>query len=175
MNLKKLTVLSAIVVATTLSASAQKCNFDVDKKDDFTGAKVRNARVQFGTLFNRWFARLEQNGPKYYITVQASGAGNSNDIIPKGSKQLFRLENGSVVEVITIEDCAPVQYVQQNARIISVYNPKGEVSKEALKMLSESPTTRIRMTIAGKDYDSPELSDKEGKKIMNIAKCLLTD
>ena len=164
----------AIVAMSTTSSFAQKCHFDVDKKDYFSGEHVRNVRVRIGNLFYSWWVLLEQKGPKYSMMVQSAATGKIDDIIPKGSKVLFKLDNGKVVEVTLSDDCVPNHDVQNNT-IISTWLTKCDVTKEAMQQLSESPTTLIRMNVGGKDFDSPGASGKEGKKVMESAQCLLKD
>ena len=118
---------------------------------------------------------MEQKGPKYFITVQSATTTKVDDIIPKGSTISFKLDNGKVVAMTTSEDCVPSHSVGTNNVIITMWLPKGEVSKDVIQQLSESETTMIRMNIGGKDFDSPEASGKAGRKMMEIAKCLLTD
>lgn len=164
----------AVTAITSTNTFAQKCHFDVDKKDDFSGEHVRNVRVKVGTFFYAWWVLLEQKGPKYFITVQSATTGKVDNVIPKGSKVLFKLDNGKVVEMIVSDECVPAFSVQSNT-IVTTWLPKGEVSKEIMKQLSESPTTMIRMNIGGKDFDSPGASGKEGRKMAESAACLLQD
>ena len=163
-----------ISVFTASHVQAQKCHFDVDKKDDFSGEHVRNVRIKVGNMFYAWWVLLEQKGPKYFVTVQSASTGRVENTIPKGSKVLFKLDNGKVVEMVVGEECVPSYSVQSNT-IITMWLPKGEVSKDVMKELSESPMTLIRMKIGDKDFDSPGASGKEGRKMMESAACLLQD
>ena len=174
MNLSKLFTLCALMLLGSNAIFAQKCNFDTDKKDDFTGAHVRTVKHKLGNFFYKWWILMEQNGPKYFITVQSAGTGKIDDIIPKGSKILFKLDNDKVVEMPVSEDCVPSHTVQSNT-IITTWLPKGEISKDAMQKMSESGIVLIRMNIGGKDFDSPSPSGKETEKMRQSAECLLKD
>jgi len=173
-NIKFSICLLTLLVLFAISASAQKCHFDVDKKDDFTGEHVRNVKVKIGNFFYSWWLLLEQSGGKYAITVQSAATSKIEDVIPKGSKILFKLESGKVLEMIVSNDCVP-NYTVQSGTIVTTWLPKCDVTKETMQQLSESPTNLIRMTIGGKDFTSPDASGKEGKKVMESAQCLLKD
>ncbi len=175
MKMMKHTVcLLALFVFSATSSFAQKCHFDVDKKDDFTGAHVRNVKVKIGNFFYSWWLLLEQNGTKYAITVQSAATSKIDDVIPKGSKILFKLDNDKVVEIVVSDDCVPNHNVQNNT-IITTWLPKCDVSKETMQQLSQASTSLVRMNIGGKDFTSPNASGKEGKKVMEGAACLLQD
>ena len=166
--------LLTLALFSATSSFAQKCHFDVDKKDDFTGAHVRNVKAKIGNFFYSWWLLLEQNGTKYNITVQSAATGKIEDVIPKGSKILFKLDNDKVVEITVSDDCVP-NYNVQDRTIITTWLPKCEVSKETMQQLSQASTSLVRMSIGGKDFTSPQASSKEGKKIMEAAQCLLQD
>lgn len=171
----KVAIYSLILVALSSANSiAQNCNFDVDKKDEFTGEHVRNVRVRIGTLMYSWWLLQEQKGPKYFLTIQATATGKVDDIITKGTKVLYKLKNDKVIEMVVSEDCIPSHSVQSGV-IISMWLPKGEMPKETMQQMSESPTTMIRINVGGKDFNAPSITGREGKKIMENAQCLLKD
>ena len=175
--MKKLQILICCLVLCAGGSNtvlAQKCKFDVDKKDDFSGDHVRNVRIRLGTFFYSWWMLLEQKGQHYYITVQSAATGKVDDIIPKGSTIYFKLESGKVLEMNTTEECVPAHNVQSNT-IVSTWLPKGEVNKDFMKQLSESPLDKIRMKVGGKDFDSPDASGKSGRKCMESAQCMIAD
>jgi hypothetical protein len=168
----KLSICAVVLLLLSAGSSYAQCSFDTDKKDDFTGENVRSSRVRIGTLLYSWWLLMEQKGTKYYMTVQSASTGKVDDIIPKGSKILFKLENGKVVEMIVTEDCVPSHSVQSNT-IVSMWLPKGELTKETMQQISESGISLIRMSIGGKDFNSPEPTNKETRKTRELAECMV--
>jgi hypothetical protein len=177
MTLLKSGILALGLLATTATVSfAQKCNFDKDEKDEFTNEKVR--AVKHKITCNRaelnWSVLMEQKGANYFMTVENNVYTKIDDVLPKGSKILLKLENGNILSVTTDDDCIPSHKTVQ-WYIITSWFPKGKLTKEDVTQLSQSKVTSIRMNIGGKDYNSPSVSGKEGGRIMTSAGCLLSE
>ena len=171
---KSITVFCILFVLSLAPVLAQKCKFEVDKKDEFTNQHVRSVRHKIGNMFYSWWLLMEQKGDKYYMTVQSATTGKVDDIIYKGSKILFKLENGKIIELVTDEDCIPSHNVVSTT-IITMWLPKGQLSKDDMTQLSESEITGIRMKVGDKDFDSPDVGGKVARKIKESAVCFLTD
>ncbi len=158
---------------------AQKCKFDKETTDKFTNEHIRASKFQVGGAFYRWFILMEQKGDKCFMTYQISVHGKVDDPITKDSKILMKLEDNSIVELVVDQDYNPQQNVENtgtaNPFISSMWLPKGELSKDQMKSLSSSTITAIRVKIAGKDLDSPEISAKQAKKLKETAACMLTN
>jgi len=180
--MKSCKLLAFFLLLTALSSTqaiAQKCKFDIDKKDDFSNEHVRGAKFKVGDFFYSWWILIEQKGTKYYMTVQSATTGKIDDIIPKGSKVMLKLDNGKIKSYILSEDCVPNHNVintnTANPTITSTWLPKGELSKDDMVALSQSELVVIRMNVGGKDFDSPKPSGKEARKLMQSANCFLAD
>ena len=167
--------LFAILFAVSASGNhiyAQKCKFDSDKEDEFTKEHVRSVKHPIGSILFRWWMLMEQKGPKFELTLQVSTTGKMDDVFAKGSKMLFKLENGKVVEIVADADYMPAFHVESNT-IITNWLPKGVVSEENMKALSESPITAVRVNVANKDVNAPNITGKEADKIQQSATCFL--
>jgi len=169
----------ALTVIPSAALLAQKCKFDKDEKDKFTNVHIRSSKFQVGGMFYRWFILLEQKGDKYYMTYQIAVNGKVDDPIKKGNKIMMKLEDNSIVELEVDQDYNPQQNVENtgtaNPFISSMWLPKGELSKEQMTKLSNSPISAIRINIAGKDLDSPEIAAKQSKKLKETSACMLVD
>lgn len=176
---KLLVFLLVLTALSTTQVIAQKCKFDIDKKDDFSNEHLRISKFKVGDFFYSWWIQIEQKGSKYYMTVQSASTGNVEDIIPKGAKVMLKLDNGRIISYLLSEDCVPKHNVINantgNPTITSTWLPKGELSKDDMIALSQSELVVIRMNIGGKDFDSPKPSGKEAKKLMQSANCFLAE
>ncbi len=169
----KLKAILPILLCCTLPnvILAQKCKFDKEDKDPFTNEMVRSEMVKFGKKL-LWWANMEQNGQKYYATFYIGQHKDMVDMMTKGTKILLKLENGTIVTLETTSDQSPIRNVE-GLVIVTQWTPKIELTKEQLQQLSSSPTENIRTYISGKELYPPEISGKQGRKMMDIAHCLL--
>jgi|SRR6185312_13007576 len=167
-----------LLMFSPMILAQKKCKFDKDEKDKFTNEHVRSSRFSVGGMMYRWYILLEQKGDKYYMTYQIAVNGKVDDPITKGTKILMKLGNDSIVELVVDQDYAPQQSVVNNGDnpfIASMWLPKGQLSKDQMKKLSMSPIVAIRINIAGKDLDSPNMSSKESEKLEQTSACMLLD
>ena len=175
----RLMVLAMALTVASSAVMAQKCKFDKEEKDKFTNQKVRSSKFKVGGAFYSWWILLEEKGDKYFMTYQIAVNGKVDETIKKGSKILMKLEDGNIVELEIDQDYNPTQNVEGagtgNAFISSMWLPKGELTKEQMQKLSASPIVAIRINIAGKDLDSPDISKKQGNKLRETAACMLVD
>ena len=178
MKISRILLLGILLSTTSSMLLAQKCKFDKDEQDKFTNQHVRSSKFQVGGMFYRWFILLEEKGNKYYMTYQIAVNGKVDDPIKQGSTILMKLANDSIVKLVVDQDYNPVQSVVNNGDnpfIASTWLPKGELSKAQMTLLSSSPIVAIRVNVAGKDLDSPDISAKESKKLKETSACMLVD
>ena len=162
MKIAKIILFLMAVAILPSSMLAQKCKFDKEEKDKFTGQKVRSSRFKVGGAMYSWWILMEQKGDKNYMTYQIAVNGKVDESIRKGSKILMKLEDNSIVELEIDNEYNPTQSVEGTASgspfIVSMWLPRGELSKDQMKSLSASNIAAIRINIANKDLDSPDIS-----------------
>ncbi len=174
MTLPKSLIIMSFAFLSSFSLHAQDCKFDIDKKDDFTGEHVRSIRHKIGAVYYNWVMLLEQKGPKYYMTVIHEENGKINDIITKGSKIFFKLEDGTVIDMELTDDAVPIHSIPSD-KIVTTWMEKGELSKETMMKISKAGISVIRLKIGSKDIDSPTATGKSANKIREYAECMLKD
>lgn len=165
--MKKL-LFASLLMLGPLAMYAQ-CDFDKDETDPYSKEHVRSVKHNFGNLRKMWVFILDQKGSKYYATVNMAEIGKFDNI---ASGILIKQANGNVLELAVESDVIPsVQIV--GANINTQWLVKCVISEAKMKMLSESPIESIRVKMAGRDFDAPELKDKQSNKIMKSAGCML--
>lgn len=170
MKLFKQLLLTAFFLVPVL-AHGQKCKFDKDETDGFTNERVRTSNIRLGKI-PLWWLIMEQTGNKYYFTYYLNVLKEVRDIMPKGTKILTKLENGTIIELETEQDIIPTHNVEGTV-IVTCWKPKIEVSAEKMKLFSSSPAELLRTTISEQPTEPRELKGKQGEKIKDIATCLL--
>src|SRR5476649_2525648 len=130
-SMKTIRVVVMMMAISLIPASmvAQKCKFDIEAKDKFTGELVRSSKFKAGGAFYSWWLQLQEKGGKYYMTYQIAVNGKVDEPIRKGSKILMKLEDNTIVELEIDQDYNPQQNVENvntaSPFISSTWLPKG--------------------------------------------------
>ena len=168
-KLVKIIGLSAVLAVVGLTAQAQKCKFDYEKKDPLSG------EVSKGTAFkiNMWWKLgLNKAGDKYLITMGIVVGGDVRDVITPENTIIFKLANGEIITLNAKEKALPVAQIMQD-KVVSSYTAVYEISEEDLRKIAASPLVYVRMGIgANRSFDS-EFKEKKGAEFQSKAKCLL--
>jgi hypothetical protein len=165
-----------IALAVTLimahSSFAQDCHFDVNEKDKFSGEITKKADQRLGSIMTHWNIVLEQRGAKFFIGLRTLKNEAVRAAVTKGDKFYLRLEDGNVIEIVADNDYEPSFYAA-NGGVQTTITTRGEVDIEAMKKLSASPLTDIKMTVGGKDLTQSKILSKQSKNVMEYAACLV--
>ncbi len=174
MNLIKKLSIAILVAVIPAITFAQKCKFDEDKKDPFTGSNMRVVAHKIGPPSWNWNFSLEQNGGKFFISMRMLRAGKMEDIYPTGRKIMLKLENGKILELTADKDFPPGYAVNSvDGTIWTNYIPKFEVDKAFITDLSSSAITDVKVTLGSQDIIVPKVGGKQTDRIMESAACLL--
>lgn len=149
--------ISAVLLTIALPSNAQKCRFSENKTDQITGEKIREMRVQVNNNLILWFC---QKNSEYTFMANYGFVGKSEYIIPKGSKGFFKLENGTIIELTSIEKTSPSAFIY-NGQVITNYTVKYALPKEELEKMSESGFTYVKINTI--DSKSRDYEVKKGK------------
>jgi hypothetical protein len=84
---------------------------------------------------------------------------------------MLKLSNGEVVTLVAQDDFLPVAKVTSGG-VYTEYLSKYSIDAATLQKIAENPPTFIRMTAESNGYEK-EISTKDGKKIAQIAACIL--
>lgn len=109
---------------------------------------------------------------KYYLKF----VGEVNAGIPMGSDVSFKLENGDLVKLQTMEDVKPVTQVltaEGIAIIWTEYIVSFSLTEEHLKSFAESKMTHVRYPDLKGDYITEESRKRWAKRLNKGALCIL--
>jgi hypothetical protein len=167
----------------SMQLSAQKCKFDYEKNDPFTGEVTKGISLEIrekasmpsvthsGKPFRYNFI-VNRLGDKYFIDVDIYFGGNVRELIRKGEPFIFKLSNGETISLTAQEDVVPIAIGQPSGGIWTQYKAKYSIDAETLQRLSTFSPTHFRFSLEGKNYDR-ELASKEQKKFTQAAACIL--
>ncbi len=172
MNILKAFIPLVVCTAVSVSAHAQKCDLDVDKTDEYTKEHVKEGTNKVGPAMWHWKLTLKQSGSKYGWEMQIKWGKHFVDPIKKGDVLFCKLENGKVIQLVADNDYAPSHVASDDGFIVTTYLPKGDLSADDMKALSESPVNGIRVMLAGQKFE-PDISSKQGAAIQTTAKCII--
>lgn len=162
------------MVGNSTIVIAQKCKFDIEEKDDFSGKTTIGFRYRLKSPknYNSITYFLMKDGDEYLIKVDAVLEGAFEKVInPDESILELRLENKEIIKGVSRDKVAPKYLVGD--RVLTTYTVYYNVGKEFYEKLSNSSPMAIRLSkVSSIDY-SEEIKDKWKEKMKEEAKCLL--
>ena len=163
--------LLTVLVSLSLTTHAQKCKLDVDDMDAFTKEHIKSGTSSIGGAFVRWSLTLKKTNNVFGWEMKMLIGGHIPEALAKGEVVYCKLEDDRIIRLIVEQDCVPV-YAVGNGQVVTNYSPKGVLDEASIKAFSESALSEMRVTISGNKLE-PKVSEKQGDKIKNIARCLL--
>jgi hypothetical protein len=159
---------------TNVNAQKNKCKFDVEKKDEFTGADYKSVKVKMLVKqnLNMMMYNFEffKNGPEFKLQVNYPMMGNVRDIIPLGQELLIKLVSGELLHLKSIAETVPTQQVSGES-VYSTYMIPFAISSDELIKMSNSAPTNYKFAIGTLNVQNV-INEKDGQKILNVCKCL---
>lgn len=166
-------ILFLCLVAITPYANAQKCKYDTDTKDAFSGKKSRGITAKVSKGIYLGFNLMDD---AFSVRFSIEFFGEKNQAIAKGDSLLIKLSNNEIIRLAASEDAAPTSYVTgsgtQYANVGSNYRPNYFLSNEDFQKLARNMITTLRFYF-GQTPLSTEVDEGNGKKIMHAADCML--
>lgn len=163
-------VIAFLTISTTLHA--QKCKYDYEKKDEFTGEVSKGLTIK---ITNWLYIGLNRTGETYYLGAAIIINGELNYYVEKGDSLSFKLSNGETLTLYTQDVSAPISQVVQGfntAYVVTKFDLKYDLSKEQLQKLSTYDVTYMRLYAGSNKYDD-ETFPKTAAKIKNGSICIL--
>jgi hypothetical protein len=164
--------LTLFITLITINANAQKCKLDVDEVDAFSKEHVKSGTNSVGGMMWHWTLTLKKSGDKYGWEMQIKYGKHIGASLIKGDVIYCKLENGKVVQLVCDNEYAPAYAIFNDGAIITTFLPKGSLDEAAMKDFSESPLSEMRANLGGTKLE-PNISNKQGENIKNIARCIL--
>jgi hypothetical protein len=159
---------TSIVILLSLANYAQKCNYEFNGKDDFTGKvkKVTKDKIKMGV-----FVFLERTDETYSFRMEFKYYGALDQGIAKGTEVLFKLNDESVVKLYTIEDHMPSRQVVGQG-VMSYVNLNCNISVAEVTKLSVSEIIKLRLSLGGKEF-TIDIPKGKAEDLKQSASCIL--
>jgi len=167
----------------TMQISAQKCKFDYEKNDPFTGEITKGISLEVkektsmpsvthaGKPFRYNFI-VNRLGDNFFIDADIYFGGNVRELIRKGEPFILKLSNGETISLTAQDDVVPIAIGQPSGGFWTQYKAKYSIDAVTLQKLSTFTPTLFRFSLEGKNYDR-EVDSKEQKKFTQATTCIL--
>jgi hypothetical protein len=154
------------------SGQAQKCKYDVDKTDAFSGKKTlgTTAKLPNGALIG-----FNLSDGKFWIGMFINFFGEKNEKISHGDSLLFKLGNGEILSFYTNDVYAPTSYVNGSgayANVSSYYKPNYDTDSVTIRKMAQYPVTDMKIYMGANNLPVA-VDEKYREKVMKAAGCIL--
>ena len=145
------------------------------QKDKFTGKVAKVAQLPIGNALAGREVILQQSDGKFYIGLRITFNTDFPDVdFKKGDKVAFKLANGQIIEYTAAKDLKPTIIRVLDVPIRNWY-VDNEVEAKVYEQLAASPVEAIQFRLNENDQTLSDFKDKQTRKIMETANCLLSN
>ncbi|HTN45327.1 MAG TPA: hypothetical protein VL098_03205 [Flavipsychrobacter sp.] len=169
--------LTASLAILSFSACAQKspCKYLKQSTDPFTKKVTGSAYMAVGAGLAGRELILQESEGKYYLTARITYSTDFADVpFKKTDKVSIMLASNELIEISPKEDVTP-NVIRMLDVPIRQWIVNSEVPKSTYEKMANSQITAIKYTFNGSDYHLAELKDRQTKKIMETAACMLAN
>ena len=165
-------ILMILLSLILTNSYAQKCKYDVETVDAFTGKKTlgTTAKLPQGALIG-----FNLSSDKYWVGIFIEFFGEKNDRIAKGDSLMLKLGNGEILTLFANEDFGPTSYVYGQgtaaANVKSYYKPNYTADAATISKIAQSSITDIKFFMGANNL-SFAVDEKFREKIMKAAGCI---
>lgn len=158
-----------LILSITAVKSQEKCKYDIDKKDPFTGKNIRKIQttIKSSPVF-LWMLGLEKIGDDYDLAFFLGLRFELVDNLEKGDSVMFKFANDEIVTCYARDQVSPGALLS----IQTCYDGVYPISVEKLKTFTTSLATNLRVNIGVNVYQI-EIDEKTAKKLMKSAVCIM--
>jgi len=183
-NTIKIFGLAMLLIFTLPEAYSQKCKYDFDKTDPFTGESGKGITVKINNMFFFGFNKI---GSKYDLSLLVALSYTENSM--KGDSIILKVVNeknpgGILLKLYSVEDVKPTLQAATNAQyyyssgsatstLYGNYRIKYEITEQQLELLSSGLVTDIRLYIGGKDFYVLDIKKKISETLKRSVICML--
>jgi hypothetical protein len=159
-----------VVALLCRNSFAQKCKFDYDKADPFTGKRTFSMKPD---LARGWGMAIGNAAGNYEISVSVIVGGVTKNVIGKGDTLMMALDGGLPIVLRANAEYPPSSNVA-GTTIYSSYSANYSISREELQRLSQKKMIALRM-FAGVNAYSVDVKEKNAEKISKAAGCVAAE
>jgi hypothetical protein len=180
----KIFVFAMLSIFTVTQAYSQKCKYDIDKTDPFTGQNTKGITVKINNWF---FFGFNKNGSNYDLGLLAALSYTGNSM--KGDSIILKVVNeqnpsGIFLTLYSVADVKPTLQAATNTQyyystgsststMYGSYRIQYEITEQQLELLSSGLVTDIRLFIGDKDFYVLDLKKKISESIRQAVICIL--
>ena len=157
-----------LLVVSTGQLFAQKCKFDIDKKDPLSGEQTKGVSFKINTNWSLGFNKVNN---QYFVGMSIVFNGNTREVITPENTIIFKLANGEIITLYAKDNYTPTAQVMGYS-IVSRYIALYDISEEDLQRIAASPLVYAKVGIGSAAHQS-EFNSKKGTEFQNKAKCIL--
>jgi hypothetical protein len=171
--MKKAFILATFILfAINHNTFSQKCNYDVNKKDEISGKEIKTIKHK---LKRGLFVELEKNDTTYIFRFIGNYNGAIKKPFGKGYELDLKLLDSNLIKLYTNKEVIPTSKTASGyntVNIISDYTLNCFISKSQLNQLSKSNIDAFYLKIGGKDF-TIYVPQENSEEIKTSAKCIL--
>jgi len=168
--MKRLLLIFFVLFAIGLSnIYAQKCKVE---NDPITNEEIISYNFKEKSIY------FESKNDSLLFEIRCNYKGNIKVAIPEGSEIFFKLKDGEIIKLKTIEEAIPKSHAyatQYSAGVYSTCQFKMRPTKEVLKKLSAAKLALIRYPNPDGGHLDQEISFLSAKVLMKGANCILSN
>lgn len=166
------TLLTASVAFSPAMAQT-KCKYVKNFTDEWTKQETRTAQMAIGVGLAGREVILQESEGKLYLGLRITYNTDFPEVpFKKGDKITFKLADDRQVEIAAGEDVPATNFRMLDVALRQWF-VRQEVKADIYKQLSASPITAIKFHLNGADYPLPEIKERQTRKIMETAQCIL--
>jgi hypothetical protein len=155
----------------TYTLNAQNCKFDEEKKDPFSNELIRKTAHKIGPATWNWMMTFTQTGNNLGMDLRVVLGGHLQETITKGNILFLKLENGEVLQLLSLEDATPAHLVATGT-IWTNYFFKYQLNNDVKAKMAQSPITDLKIKIGANETLLPKITEKQTSRIMNTVSCM---
>ncbi|MBL7932111.1 MAG: hypothetical protein JNL60_09415 [Bacteroidia bacterium] len=149
---------------------AQKCKFDYDKADPFTGKRTFSIKPD---LARGWGMAIISTAGNYDISISVIVGGLTKNVINKGDTLLMALEGDLPLILKANAEYLPVSNAA-GSTVYTSYTASYSITKADLLRLSQKSMRALRMYV-GVNAFNVEVKEKNAEKIAKAAACMAAE
>jgi len=183
-NTIKILGLGMLFMCIAMQAYSQKCKFDYDKTDPFTGENAKGISAKI----NNWlFLGFNKIGNNYDMGLVANLYHTGTSL--KGDSIILKIvneqnPNGIILTLYSVADVKPIVQAATNAQyyystasakstFYGSYKVKYEITEQQLELLSRGLVTDIRLYLGDTDFNVLDIKKKVSETLRQAAICIL--
>ncbi|HRO43890.1 MAG TPA: hypothetical protein PL009_13720 [Flavipsychrobacter sp.] len=173
--MKNLLILIGLMLSIHTASFAQ-CKELKEKKDDFSDKKERTGSVIIGNLFTKWKIDFAQSEDGNFMTWGIAMQGEFNRVFEAGTLMLFKLEDGTMLRLNTMEPTSPVTQAiggGGSVQIFTTYLLKFQLDDETVRKFALSPIDNFKVEVPGLSIKNPPIKGKQMGNIQDVFQCMV--